>query len=73
MIKKTEAATVQVISVDIGICGVRVRADGRTGRAAWRVLRRDHPLVARAAALYVGVAGLLLVVIVAGAVAGAAW
>lgn len=72
MIKESEANTVQVVSVAIGVCGVRVRADGRTGRAAWRALRRDHPWVARVAALYVGVIGLLLVVI-AGAVAGAAW
>ncbi|MFF6931234.1 hypothetical protein [Streptomyces californicus] len=71
MIKKPEATT--VVSVDIGVCGVRVRADGRTGRAAWRALRREHPSVARAAALYVGVLGLLAAVIVTGAVAGAAW
>ncbi|MEV5677096.1 hypothetical protein [Streptomyces sp. NPDC052179] len=31
--------------VPLSLFGVRVRSDGRTGRAAWRVLSQEHPVL----------------------------
>ncbi|MEU2738020.1 hypothetical protein ABZ656_22270 [Streptomyces sp. NPDC007095] len=43
---------VQVVAISIGASGIRVRADGRTGREAWRVIRQRHPRVVWVAAAY---------------------
>ncbi|MFD3978220.1 hypothetical protein ACFWR6_06505 [Streptomyces griseus] len=67
-----EPTEIRVVSLSFGLGGVRIRADGRTGWAAWRILRRDHPRVARAAAVYLVTVVSLLVVIVTAAVLGGA-
>ncbi|UQA95708.1 hypothetical protein [Streptomyces halobius] len=41
-------------SVSISAFGVRMQADGRTRWQAWKVIRREHPVLAWAAPLYVG-------------------
>ncbi|MFI2312560.1 hypothetical protein AMK17_19550 [Streptomyces sp. CB00072] len=61
--------SVQIVSIDLGFGGVRARADGRTGLAAWRTICREHPGMAKAAALYL-VAFAVLVVLVVNAAAG---
>lgn len=43
---------VQVVAISIGASGVRVRADGCTGREAWRVIRQRHPRAVWVAAAY---------------------
>ncbi|MGW5925210.1 hypothetical protein ACWF2L_03050 [Streptomyces anulatus] len=55
---------VQVVSIDIGFGGVRARADGRTGWAAWRTICRQHPGIAKAAALYLAAVAVLVVLVV---------
>ncbi|MCG0062218.1 hypothetical protein L0F81_02765 [Streptomyces tricolor] len=64
---ETEDAPVQRISITFSALGVRVQADGRTGKEAWQSLRRQQPLLAWAALGYVvllvvGVLSLLVVV-----------
>jgi hypothetical protein len=61
------ARPVQHTSITVSALGVRVRADGRTGLEAWRVIRRRQPLLAWATVGYVvllvvGVVGLLVAV-----------
>jgi hypothetical protein len=55
-----EAEPVQFTSISISAFGVRMRADGRTGWEAWKLLRKRHPWLVRVLAGYVGF--LLLVV-----------
>ncbi|MFH8221726.1 hypothetical protein ACH4C2_16715 [Streptomyces sp. NPDC018057] len=53
------------VRIEISALGVRASADGATGRAAWRVIRQQHPRVARAAVAYAAVmaaVGVLLIV-----------
>ncbi|MFE3378674.1 hypothetical protein [Streptomyces anulatus] len=57
------------MSIDIGFGGVRARADGRTGLAAWRTICREHPGIAKAAALYLAAFAILVVLVVNAAVA----
>ncbi|MEU3862913.1 hypothetical protein AB0F03_37480 [Streptomyces sp. NPDC028722] len=57
----------QYTSITVSALGVRVRADGRTGIEAWRIIHRRQPLLAWAAVGYVvllvaGVIGLLVTV-----------
>ncbi|WP_435643344.1 hypothetical protein ACR9VJ_18020 [Streptomyces sp. H49] len=47
---------VQVVALSVTALGVHARVDGRSGREAWRIIRRRHPRVAWAAGAY----GLLL-------------
>ncbi|MGW2948740.1 hypothetical protein [Streptomyces eurythermus] len=42
----------QFVTVTFGVLGVRVRATGRTGREAWRILRRENPWLMRVAAAW---------------------
>jgi hypothetical protein len=46
---------VQTVSVFISDFGVRMDADGRTGREAWRIIRRRHPRLAMLCTAYVAV------------------
>ncbi|MFF9091411.1 hypothetical protein ACF1BE_34660 [Streptomyces sp. NPDC014991] len=46
------ATPVQVVSLSFTGLGVRARADGRTGREAWRLIRERHPRLALAAGAY---------------------
>ncbi|MFI5917879.1 hypothetical protein ACIA8M_04950 [Streptomyces anulatus] len=55
---------VQVVSIDIGFGGIRARADGRTGWAAWRAICREHPGIAKAAALYLAAFAILVLLVV---------
>ncbi|MEW2066617.1 hypothetical protein [Streptomyces sp. NPDC007346] len=48
------------VSIRIGLGGVRVRADGDTGWAAWQALGREHPRVAQAVALYLAAVVVLI-------------
>ncbi|MER7477484.1 hypothetical protein ABTX60_07475 [Streptomyces sp. NPDC126510] len=48
-----EEPAVQYTSVRVSALGMRVRADGRSGREAWRLLWRRNPIVACAGAAYV--------------------
>ncbi|MFF7369841.1 hypothetical protein [Streptomyces tricolor] len=55
------------VSITISALGVRARADGHSGLAAWRIIRRQQPLLAWAALGYVallvvGVLSLLVVI-----------
>ncbi|MFJ5035549.1 hypothetical protein ACIQB5_47860 [Streptomyces sp. NPDC088560] len=34
---------VKYVSIGLSVLGIRARADGRTGREAWRIIRRRHP------------------------------
>jgi hypothetical protein len=43
---------VQMLSISIGGFGIRARANGSTGRDAWRLLRRRHPRLTVAVILY---------------------
>ncbi|WP_405882824.1 hypothetical protein OG762_32240 [Streptomyces sp. NBC_01136] len=43
---------VQVVAISIGASGIRARADGRTGREAWRIIRQRHPRAVWAVAAY---------------------
>jgi hypothetical protein len=64
----SEAEPVQFTSINISAFGVRMRADGRTGWEAWKVLRKRHPWLMRVVAGYIG---FLLLVVVLLAVAAA--
>lgn len=52
---------IQFTSIQISGFGIRVRADGRTGREAWRILRQRHPRVAWLAVGYTAVLALIVV------------
>jgi hypothetical protein len=52
---------VQQVSLHIGFFGFRARADGRTGWAAWKIIRRDHPVLASVVPAYFVVVALLAV------------
>ncbi|PAZ16589.1 hypothetical protein CLM62_06465 [Streptomyces sp. SA15] len=59
-------------SLSVGAFVVRVRADGRTGREAWKLLRERHPWFAWGAIAYVTLllvaVGALMLAVVAEAV-----
>ncbi|MFD9422333.1 hypothetical protein [Streptomyces sp. NPDC060054] len=42
---EAEKDTFRCVPVILSLFGVRARSDGRTGRAAWRVLSREHPVL----------------------------
>ncbi|QUW78255.1 hypothetical protein SMIR_03085 [Streptomyces mirabilis] len=46
---------VQVVAISISASGIRARADGRTGREAWRIIRERHPRAVWAVAAYTAV------------------
>ncbi|SOF02008.1 hypothetical protein SAMN05446589_9070 [Streptomyces sp. OV198] len=46
---------VQVVAISIVASGIRARADGRTGREAWRIIRELHPRAVWAVAAYTAV------------------
>lgn len=52
---------VQFTSIRISGFGIRARADGRTGREAWRIIRQRHPRVVWLAAGYAAVLALIVV------------
>ncbi|MGW3498163.1 hypothetical protein [Streptomyces sp. NPDC001020] len=43
---------VQYVSVSLRAFGLRAQADGRTGLAAWRIIRKRHPLLTWLAGAY---------------------
>lgn len=43
---------VQVVAISVGASSIRARADGRTGREAWRAIRQSHPRAIWVAAAY---------------------
>ncbi|WP_405793213.1 hypothetical protein [Streptomyces sp. NBC_01506] len=55
-------------SVDISLLGVRAQADGKTGLAALRVMRRDHPVLVHSLYTYLSVTAFLLTLIAATAI-----
>ncbi|SOE31831.1 hypothetical protein [Streptomyces sp. OK228] len=46
---------VQVVAISIVASCIRARADGRTGREAWRIIRQRHPRAVWAVAAYAAV------------------
>lgn len=46
---------VQVVAISIVASRIRARADGRTGREAWRIIRQRHTRAVWAAAAYAAV------------------
>ncbi|THA54205.1 hypothetical protein [Streptomyces sp. A1136] len=52
-----ESRPVQYVALSISAFGFRSQADGHTGWAAWRRIRRSHPALAWAAAAHVAVLG----------------
>ncbi|MEJ8654697.1 DUF6302 family protein [Streptomyces sp. MS1.AVA.3] len=57
-------------SISISGFGFRARADGRAGWAAWRIIRREHPVVAWVVPAQIGVLVLLLAVFLLSLCAG---
>ncbi|MGW4170545.1 hypothetical protein ACWEGX_26970 [Streptomyces chartreusis] len=51
-----EPKPLQLVSISVTGLGIRARANGKTGLAAWRIIRHRHPRVVWIAATY----GLLL-------------
>ncbi|GHD34858.1 hypothetical protein GCM10010313_81800 [Streptomyces violarus] len=51
--RSQESGAGQYTSIRVSALGMRVRADGRTGREAWQLLWRRNPMVACAGAAYV--------------------
>lgn len=57
-------------SVEIFVFGVRVRSDGKTGFAALRALRREHPVLVHCLYTYLSAMSLFLALVVAVTVGG---
>ncbi|MGW6308269.1 hypothetical protein [Streptomyces niveus] len=55
-------------SVEISVIGVRARSEGKTGLAAPRAMRREHPVLVHGLYTYLSVMGLLLALTAATAV-----
>lgn len=55
-------------SVEISVIGVRARSEGKTGLAALRAMRREHPVLVHGLYTYLSVMGLLLALTAATAV-----
>lgn len=55
-----EARPVQYTALELSVFGFRARADAETGWAAWRIIRRENPVLAWAVpTAYLGMFGLL--------------
>ncbi|MCX4550633.1 MULTISPECIES: hypothetical protein [unclassified Streptomyces] len=52
---------IQYAALSVSALGVRARADGHSGWAAWRAIRREHPSIAWVVPLYLIVLALLVV------------
>ncbi|MEU0953530.1 hypothetical protein ABZ353_14495 [Streptomyces niveus] len=57
-------------SVEISVIGVRARSEGKTGVAALKAMRREHPILVHGLYTYLSVMGLLLALTAATAVRG---
>lgn len=58
-----ESESVQYTSISFGGLGVRARADGRSGREAWRILWRRNPLLACAGGAYIALLVALIIML----------
>ncbi|MFI2434605.1 hypothetical protein [Streptomyces sp. NPDC018693] len=61
---REDGQAIQLVSISLRGFGIRAHANGRTGLAAWRIIRKQYPRVAWAAGAY----ALLLGGVVAAAV-----
>ncbi|WP_143076585.1 hypothetical protein [Streptomyces sp. MUSC 14] len=59
--RPTDRPPAQLVSIELGLFGLRAQADGRTGREALRIIRERHPRVALAA---VGTSALMFAILV---------
>ncbi|MFC9604515.1 hypothetical protein ACFTTN_13785 [Streptomyces niveus] len=57
-------------SVEITLLGVRARSDGKTGLAALKAMRREHPVLVHGLYTYLSVMALVLALIAASAIGG---
>ncbi|MFJ6574174.1 hypothetical protein ACIQNU_42965 [Streptomyces sp. NPDC091292] len=57
-------------SVEVSFLGFRARSDGKTGFAALRALRREHPVLVHVLGTYLSVTWLLAAVIAAHTIRG---
>ncbi|MBX7551171.1 hypothetical protein K1Y78_24780 [Streptomyces sp. tea 10] len=59
--RPTDRPPAHLVSIELGLFGLRAQADGRTGREALRIIRERHPRVALAA---VGTSALMFAILV---------
>ncbi|MEV8396728.1 hypothetical protein [Streptomyces niveus] len=57
-------------SVEVSLFGVRARSDGKSGLAALRAMRREHPVLVHCLYTYVSAMSLVLALVVAVTVGG---
>ncbi|MFF2940144.1 hypothetical protein ACFVSQ_09910 [Streptomyces niveus] len=61
---------VSVSSLEISLLGFRARSSGKTGLAALKAMRRDHPVLVHGLYTYLSVMALVLALVTATAVGG---
>ncbi|MET9557190.1 hypothetical protein [Streptomyces sp. NPDC006645] len=61
---------VSVSSLEISLLGFRARSEGKTGLAALKAMRRDHPVLVHGLYTYLSVMALVLALVAATTIGG---